>query len=194
MPSSGTFSRNVDGSLWLPDDLALLAFNMDPVNASQGNLLVSGTIEWVLVGLNGGLHSVTNIIVNVGTAGNTLTSGQSLAGLYSIASNGTVARIGQTADQSAVWTSTGLKTMALASGPFDVAGSYCYVAFLSVGTTPPTFRGGQSLNGMANGGLPGTAAQPWRFALGATSQTALPASISLPLASNTGHAIYVALS
>ena len=77
--------------------------------------------------------SVTNIIMGVVTVGNTLTAGQCFAALYT----GAGALVGVTADQAAAWVSTGVKTMALASGPFTMAAGYCYVGFWYNGTTAP---------------------------------------------------------
>jgi hypothetical protein len=72
----------------------------------------------------------------VSTAGSTLTSGDSFACLYDAAGN----LLGTTSSQSSLWTSTGLKTMALTSTYAANAGDY-YVGAWSVGTTPPVFAG-----------------------------------------------------
>ena len=86
--------------------------------------------------------SVTNIIMGVVTVGNTLTAGQCFAALYT----GAGALVGVTADQAAAWVSTGVKTMALASGPFTMAAGYCYVGFWYNGTTAPAMlRAGDQL-------------------------------------------------
>jgi hypothetical protein len=88
-------------------------------------------------------HTITiaNLLIAVTTQGATLTSGQSLAGIYD--SDG--ALWVQTADQSTAWTSTGVKVMALSAqagksltlpgGP----GVFYWAAVISNGTTKPTF-------------------------------------------------------
>ncbi|WP_282204530.1 hypothetical protein [Kitasatospora fiedleri] len=81
--------------------------------------------------------------------------------------------IASTGDQSAAWTSTGTKTMALSSAQALAAGDYL-IAWYANGTTLPTFlRGlGQSAVNL------GLNAAGSRYATAATGQTtAMPASI-----------------
>lgn len=95
-------------------------------------------IEWPVT------RTVSNITVYVSTAGVGLTSGQCFAVIYG--SDGT--RLAYTADQSGVWNSTGLKTMALAtpsssvsipsSGPTDFIWVALYYS-LTPGTIPRFF-------------------------------------------------------
>lgn len=85
--------------------------------------------------------SVTNILVYVSTAGSVLTSGQCFATLYTAAG----AIVAQSADQAANWAGTGVKTAALASGPFVCTAGFYYVALHFNGTTGPTIvRAGSS--------------------------------------------------
>src|SRR6185436_3019569 len=65
----------------------------------------AGRLEFVKIRLPVGA-SVTNIVMFVTTAGNTLTSGQCFAVLY----DSTATRVGVTASQDVAWVSTGLKT------------------------------------------------------------------------------------
>jgi hypothetical protein len=86
-----------------------------------------------------GQYLITNAIVNISTAGSTLTAGQNLLTLY--AQDGTL--VGQVPDQSAVWTTGGTYLTAFTGGPFTLTGGqgrYCWVGVLSNGTTPATFR------------------------------------------------------
>lgn len=93
---------------------------------------------------------VTNIVTYVSGAGVTLTSGQCFAALYTSAG----VPVGQTADQSVAWVSTGLKTMALVGGPYSlVAGDY-YVGFWFNGTTGPSLPRSGTINQiLTNAGL-----------------------------------------
>lgn len=94
--------------------------------------------------------SVTNIVMHVATVGNTLTSGQCFAVLYT----GAGTRVGVTATQDVAWVSLGVKTMALASGPFACAAGDYYVGFWFNGTTGPALaRQGALANTMTNIGL-----------------------------------------
>jgi hypothetical protein len=129
-PGSQLYSLIAD--LLLPEDLGFIAatglmgeFN-STVALASGTLYIQKTILRVP-------KTVTNITVDVTSGGNTLTSGQNLAGI--LGSTGTSLR--NTADQSTAWATTGTKTMALTSTITLAPGVY-YTAILSVGTTPPT--------------------------------------------------------
>jgi hypothetical protein len=125
-------------------------------------------------------------VVGIEAAGATLTAGQCFVGLYN--SSGT--RLAVSADQSANWTSTGLKTIALTAPQTLAVGSY-YVAILAVGTTPPQFAMGAGGATTVSAGLATGAA---RFLTGPTSQTSLPASITLSSQTVTSGARWAALS
>jgi hypothetical protein len=173
------------------DNGSLLAASMDPRLASFTTAaLASGTENWVKIPIPASI-SVTNIIIVVQTAGNTLTASQCFAGLYSI-SGTTASQLGITADQSGVWNSTGLKTMALASGPFTVTGPYCYAMILSNGTTGPILKGGNNLSASGNMGM--AASDGYWFGTGSTGQTTMTASRTFAGMGNSGASILVGLS
>ncbi|WPH59026.1 hypothetical protein SEA_LUCKYSOCKE_12 [Streptomyces phage LuckySocke] len=163
---------DVNDATFTPADHGLIAWTHDPATLrSASNATVSGTVYLAKVKIVNRSTVVSNIIVGIEAAGATLTAGQSLVGLYN--SSGT--RLAVSADQSANWTSTGLKTIALTTPQTLAVGSY-YVAILSVGTTPPQFAMGAGGSTSVNAGLTtGTA----RFLAGPTAQTSLPASITL---------------
>lgn len=116
-----------------PADHGLLAWNYDvsAANGSNTALATAGTlyVQKVFIPAN---MSVTNIVIYLAAAGSSLTAGQCFASLYQ---GGTL--IGTTADQAASWASTGVKTMALAGGPFSVTAGSAYVALWFNGTTGP---------------------------------------------------------
>ena len=119
-----------------PGDHNYLTWNYDPIIAQSTStpLGANGTCYVQKLRIDKTV-SVTNINAWVLTAGATLTASQNLAGLY----NASKALVGVTGDQSAVWNSTGHKTMALTGGPFSCAPGYYYVVLMSNGTTRPAF-------------------------------------------------------
>lgn len=101
--------------------------------------------------------SVTNIIMSVSTQGTALTSGQNFVALYT----GAGVKVGVSADQTAAWGTTGLKTAALASGPFSMPAGNAYIGWWSnAGTTLVSMHRGVSLaaatlnSGFASPNLP----------------------------------------
>lgn len=120
---------------WGAPDHGLLAQNFPAEMATSGIVMpTAGQVRVVRIRLPV-TSSVTNIIMNVTTVGNTLTTGQCFAGLYTSAG----VKIAVTADQAVPWVSTGIKTAALAAGPFTCVAADYYVAFWFNGTTGPSF-------------------------------------------------------
>lgn len=160
------------------DQNLLVARNFDPLLASAaGNAFTSGTgVLLKLPVLTA--TAITNLLVYVSTAGSSLTSGECLVGLY----DHTGAQIGATPDQSSVWTSVGLKTMALTTPTGTrTPGEFLYVLLITNGTTNPTFRS-LSASPMDNAGL--TATSGLRFAAYSSGLTALPSTITLSSATS----------
>lgn len=144
-----TYIADRRNSEWNPTDHNLLAWTFDPGLPNSGAGVTSGTLQIVRLHLRTAA-SVTNILMHVQTAGITLTAGQSFAALYTAAG----VKVAVTADQAAAWVSTGVKTMALAGGPYALAAGDYYVAVWSVGATPPQFmRMAGTSSGLTNVGL-----------------------------------------
>lgn len=119
---------------WTPDDHGLVTWTYDPAHVSGTATVGSaGQVQITRVHIDQAT-TVTNVILCVGVAGATLTTGQCFAALY----NSSGALLAQTADQASAWTSTGVKTMALAAPQAVAAGDY-YIAFWYNGTTSPAF-------------------------------------------------------
>jgi hypothetical protein len=157
---------------WLPtpDQQGWLAWNYDPAYCSNASNLTTQTVAVARITFPVAI-TVTNIAVYAVNAGATLTSGQSLIGLYD--STGT--RQAVSADQSASWTTSGLKTIAMAS-PYSAAAGTYFVALLCNGTTPMgPARTNSSGAIIANAGLTNA---NFRFGVAATAQTSLPASFT----------------
>src|SRR6185437_4154150 len=148
-PSTGTFAAGdfvIDqtGSVWVctvagspgtwvntslathpevaPGDAGLLAWNFDPAGFQGASGPTNNTVFLIRVNVRVAL-SVTNVLAYISAGGTGLTSGQNFAGLYAGQTVGPYTAgqlIGTSADQTASWASGGLKTMALAGGPFAV--------------------------------------------------------------------------
>lgn len=119
---------------WTLSDLGLLAWTANPILGTQAGFIpTAGGVRLSRFKLSRAA-TISTITVVINTAGATLTSGQCFAGIYDTS----FARLAVTADQSASWTSTGAKAMALTSPPSLAAGEY-YAALLTNGTTGPQF-------------------------------------------------------
>lgn len=118
-----------------PTDRGWLAWNYDIDTAGTTNtaLPTGGRLELVKVRLPVAA-SVTNVLFYMGTAGSSLTSGQCFVALYTEAG----VRVGVSADQAAAWATSGLKTAALASGPFACPAGNYYAGIFFNGTTGPS--------------------------------------------------------
>lgn len=166
-----TQSVQVRNGHWLPSDHNLVAWTMDPSEAANNQVLTSGTLYMMGLWVREAT-SFTNIIFGASAAGATLTAGQNLIGLYDSAGN----RVAQSADQSANWTSTGIKTTPMTGAPIALSAGMYYVAILSNGTTPVgVFReSNQSSANIINVGLTVATARSAELA----GQTSLPATVT----------------
>lgn len=178
------------GPPFLPSDVGWLAWNYDPALIVNSSTLPSlGGI--VLIGVNvRSPVSCTNVITVVSTAGGTLTASENFAGLYNSA--GTL--IGTSADQTTAWGSAGagLKTMALAGGPFTLPAGMYWVALVANGTTSPAFgRNVNNVAGLVNGA---NSAATSRYGGILSGQTSLPGSITPSSITQQGVGFWAALS
>ncbi|MFC8490717.1 hypothetical protein ACFUJU_07905 [Streptomyces sp. NPDC057235] len=171
-----------------PGDQTLLAWTFDPAtNITAQTALTSGQLYMVRLPIRTAA-TISTVVVPVGTAGSSLTAGQSLVGLYD--QTGTL--LGQSADQSASWTSTGVKNVSLTS-PVSVSAGYYVVAIMSTGTTPPSiFRGSNASIGAAFPNV-GLSTENSRFAVHGAGLTALPSSVSMGSRTPTTGAVWVGL-
>jgi hypothetical protein len=162
---------------FVPSDLSYQAWTFDPLLGANGaDLLTSGTVYVNRVQVPVGI-TATNLVVFVNVAGVTLTSGQSIIGLYNSAGT----QIGISADQSGVWTSTGTKSAALVGGPFILTPGFYWIAFLNVntGTSPSFNRFGNRTLSATTGNIGANATSNMRFGTNVTGQTALPSPLVL---------------
>ncbi len=111
------------------------AWNYSPVFCTTGTAPTANGLIFVVKLYASSPLLITNLHLYVTTAGATLTAGQNFAAIYDSNKN----LLGTTADQSAVWNSTGLKTMAISGGPVTVPAGIFYIAFFANATTRPAF-------------------------------------------------------
>jgi hypothetical protein len=170
-----------------PQDQNLLAWSYDPVMQTGNSTPPAGVLTLIKVPVYRAC-AVTNILLEVAAAGSGLTSGENWAGLYT--ADG--ALIGQTADQSSEWESSGLNTAALAGGPYYLSQGWVYVAILTNGTTSPAFgRATVQGSGAVNAGLTVATA---RHAVNSSAQKTLPSSITMSGNAFSATAYWAALS
>jgi hypothetical protein len=132
--------------------------------------------------------TITNLHVQIETAGSTLTTNQCYAALYD--STGT--RQGLTASQHLLWASTGAKTIALTTPYAAAAGEY-WVAILVNGTTAPAFaRSVAAANAQRVNAFLSNATS--KAGIAATSQTSMPSSFTPSSISQTAHHFWVGVS
>jgi hypothetical protein len=178
----------------VPDpNLGITAWNFPSGLATTASApLTSGTVYVMRVPLGTASTTITNVVAGVTNAGVGLTVSQCFAAVF----DHTGTRIGVTADQSAVWNSTGTKTMALASGPFTGTWPFVYVAILAnfVTTGPQFTRGAGVGTGASVVNLNATAAN-LLTATNGTVQTTMPGSLTYSSnAGANGQYLWVGLS
>jgi hypothetical protein len=170
--------------LYLPSDYGWAAWPWDPIN----------TGVFATFGTAGQLYAVrchlpvttviTNVVMYVGTIGNTLTAGQCFAALFRGSGAGATL-VGQTADQSVNWASTGLYTAALAGGPYTVPAGDIVIGWWFNGTTSPAFP---QITGFNNALMNQTSGSNMRFFKANTGlTTTAPGSVGAETALATSY-------
>lgn len=164
-----------------PADVGLVAWSMDPFTAVGTYLLVTGGSAYGMALWVRRNVTITTMTVVVTTGGGTLTASSSWGLLYNSA--GTL--IGQTADQSTAWATSGVKAMTLtAVTSLALTPGMYWAAVVSTASAGalPTFRATSSGVATAAGtnfGNGGTlAAASSRFGVLATGVTTAPGNIT----------------
>lgn len=172
-----------------PNDHGFLNWSSDPQYVVTSASPASGSIRMVKLPLLPLQYTITNLHCYIATAGVGLTAGQCFAGLY----DGTGTRVGVTADQSASWTSSSVKTMALTAPYIATANVSLWVALLFNGTSVGfgTVASVGAFADMFNANLTTSTA---RFTLGPTAQTSLPASVTMASRTLSSQSQWVAVS
>jgi hypothetical protein len=167
-------------------DHGLINWNWNPGPNMVATAITSGTVFMVKVWIRQPV-TVDSVAVGIGTVGAALVAGQNFAGLYDAGGN----RLGQTADQTAAWGTTGGKDMALTAPVVITTPGAYYVAILSnAGTTPAFARGSALVASIVNINLTAT---DGAYATGPAGQTSLPASITMASRTLTGNAMWAAV-
>lgn len=133
--------------------------------------------------------AVSNIAVFVASAGGTLTAGQNFAGLYDTSG----AKLATTGDQSAVWNSTGLATMAITGAPITISPPWVWVVILANGTSAPSLSSSATGVGSGVANLGATVSTSFHGRV-LTGQTTLPASFTPSSLTQQAGGFWVALS
>ena len=155
------------------------------IGASNTALPVNGTIYTVRLRLPAAA-TITNVVFAIGTAGASLTTGQNFVALYKATDKTLIA---VSADQTTLWSSTGIKTAALVGGPYALPAGDYYAVIWSNGTTRPALVRSAS-NAMLNGSMVGGSP---KFGSANTSITTT-APGTLGSISNLTYAYWAALS
>jgi hypothetical protein len=154
--------------LWKPGDSGLLGSTFDAGVGGAAFNLVRGTVHAGRVPL-ADAHTISSLEIHVQGAGVALAN--CFAGVYAL--DGTL--LGSTADQSGVWTSTGVKTMPL-TAPITVTGDVIVAIICVTATTVPAvmFTNNYASAAGLNRGLAPTAARACSMA----GQAGLPAVLA----------------
>ena len=159
----------LQASTFAPADHGYLAWTCDTQNAGSSQILATaGVLYGVKIKL-AAAATISTISCRVTANGATLTN--SFLGLHD--STGT--RVGVTANQSSVWTSSGPYAISLVTPYAAAAGTY-YVTVLcgSAGTLPTFSRNANSA--ILNDGLSAGSFRAWSSG---TGQTSIPSSVTL---------------
>ena len=167
----------------IPSDAGFIGWTGDPADWRDAFQPVAGTC-YVSKILLRAPKTISNLHVEVATAGATLTASQCLIGLFSAAKG----LLATAPDQSVAWTTTGVKTAAIT--PQLVPIGACYIVLFGNGTTMPFFRAGNAIASGAQNGI--LSAANSRFATADTGRTtSFPATLG---AFTAGPSIWGAVS
>jgi len=181
--------RHLASGGFLPNDHGYLNWSTDPANCTGGANPAAGSVRMVRLPRLPQSYTISTVAAFVSTAGSGLTAGQCFAGIYD--STGT--RQGVTADQSAVWNTTGLKNMAL-TVPYAVPTNTDMWAALLYNGTSCSFAVASSVanfNDVFNANLSAATA---RYTIGPSAQTTLPASITMASRTNSSQSTWMAVA
>jgi hypothetical protein len=171
--NGNTFDLTTHTAAACPSDQNLISWSVDPATPVNSTVVPTGALQLVRV-LVRKATTVTNIIVDVATAGVTLTASENFVGLYN--SSGTL--LSGSADQTTNFGTAGTYTIPLTTPQAVVAGTY-YVGILTNGTTGPQMARGNGLSGGVSFANAGLTASTYRYATNGTGLTSLPASVTM---------------
>jgi hypothetical protein len=182
-----TTGSGTTSALTTPEDIGYKTWNYDPISAANTLAPTAGVLYLLRVQVRKSDTLAKAWFAIASTAGMALTTGNYL-GLY----NSSGALVASTNDLTSSITSSGEQSYTFTSAASVTAGFY-WVGLLFNGTTLPTLvRASGVVTGLSNG--PTTTATK-RFAQYGSSQTALPANLTLTSLTNvTSNTYWVAVS
>ena len=166
---------NREAGSFTPDQHALLSWNFDPSMAPANDILTSGEVRMIKMPSFAKDVTISSIALFVAAVAVTPVAGQNFAGIYNAAGT----RLAQTADLSTPYTVAGFSLQPLTASILMPANTSFWVAFLSNAATNVSLAAGLSVSvrgPLVNANL--TAAN-FRYSLGPSAQTTLPASITM---------------
>lgn len=188
--SNGTQINAIEAGATMPAEQGLQTWNYDPITASGTSALTTGSLYMARVRVTAGFVCSTSYF-SLAALGTTLTAGQNFIALYDSAGT----QVAITADQTANWGTTGVKSTAWVT-PASLVPGYYYVALLTNGATGISVTRAVS-TGVAALLSPNFTNATLRWSTGGTGLTgltAMPASITMSNRGQSSTATWVALS
>ena len=177
---SSVFSKGYE-----PEDQAYKAWAYDPISAANNTQPASG--QPVLIKVKAvQTTTVSNMHINVNTAGSGFTAGSSFAALYDMNGN----RMGLSTDLSTVLNSTGAKSIPLTASINVAGGSFYYIYLVINASTMPALNRAGNI-GAINQNL---AAGTFRFCTLGSGVVSPPATVDLATSSALSTSYWAALS
>lgn len=174
---------------FLPNDHGYQIWSSDPQHCVGGANPGTGAVRMVKMPRRPFSYTISNIVTFISTAGVALVANQCFAGVYDSAGT----RQAVTADQSAVWNTTGVKSMAVTVPYVVTANADIWLALLYNGTSC-SFAATSLTSGQGDLINASLSAANYRFTNGPTAQTSLPASITMGTRVTTPQATWLAAS
>jgi len=171
IPLNNALSELADSN-FTPDDHGLLAWSYPVSQCSTSAVPTSGTVRMVRLPVLPQGFTITSLACHINVAPTTPTAGQNFMGLYDSAGT----RVAVTADCTTAFSTIGDKMIPL-TGTYAAAAGLYWVAILANAATPPAFSACAALSATAANFNQSIANAS--YTNGPTSQTSLPASITM---------------
>lgn len=179
--------RHLASANFLPNDHGYLNWSQDPATCNGSSNPAAGNVRMVKFPALPQSYTISTLTVFVAAAGVALTVGQNFGGLYDAAG----VRVAVTADQSAVWNTTGLKNMALTVPYVVPSGANVWGAIVYNGTSM-SVSGTTAVSGQGDLINANLTAANYRYTNNPTAQTSLPANVTMGTRITTPQATWMA--
>jgi hypothetical protein len=181
--------RHLMSASMVPNDHGFINWSQDPALCAASANPTSGTVRMVKLPPLPETYTITNVATYVSAAGVALTANQCFVGLYDSAGT----RVAVSLDQSANWTTTGLKIIPLVAPYVVAANTAVWMATLYNGTSL-SFAVSSNVGVQADLVNANLAAAVARYTLGPAAQTSLPASVTMGARTNSSGVVWNAVS